>query len=105
MPPPLFPLGRGFSVGGRLDRSDREALARAGVRTIINNRPDGEDPGQLPAAEARRIAELHGLTFPPTPLPPPHLSPTDSLPFPRACPAPPPPPPPNSPLEPHPPLL
>jgi sulfide:quinone oxidoreductase len=33
------------------------------VRTIINNRPDGEDPGQLPAAEARRIAELHGLVY------------------------------------------
>jgi uncharacterized protein (TIGR01244 family) len=33
------------------------------VRTIINNRPDGEDPGQLPAAEAQRIAEAHGLAY------------------------------------------
>jgi uncharacterized protein (TIGR01244 family) len=63
MAPQLFPLGPGFSVSGRLDRSDLEALAQAGVRTIINNRPDGEDPGQLPAAEARRIAELHGLVY------------------------------------------
>ena len=63
MAPQLVPLGPGFSVSGRLDRSDLEALARAGVRTIINNRPDGEDPGQLPAAEARRIAELHGLIY------------------------------------------
>src|SRR5438132_11112970 len=63
MAPQLFPLGPGFSVAGRLDRSDLEALAQAGVRTIINNRPDGEDPGQLPAAEARRIAELHGLVY------------------------------------------
>ena len=63
MAPQLAPLGPGFSVSGRLDRSDLEALARAGVRTIINNRPDGEDPGQLPAAEARRIAELHGLVY------------------------------------------
>jgi sulfide:quinone oxidoreductase len=59
----LVSLGPGFSVAGRLDRSDLEALARAGVRTIINNRPDGEDPGQLPAGEARRIAELHGLVY------------------------------------------
>ena len=59
----LVSLGPGFSVSGRLDRADLEALARAGVRTIINNRPDGEDPGQLPAAEARRIAELHGLDY------------------------------------------
>ena len=57
MAPQLFPLGPGLSVAGRLDRTDIDALAGAGVRTIINNRPDGEDPGQLPAAEARRIAE------------------------------------------------
>jgi uncharacterized protein (TIGR01244 family) len=63
MAPQLVSLGPGLSVTGRLDRSDLEALARAGARTIINNRPDGEDPGQLPAAEARRIAELHGLTY------------------------------------------
>jgi sulfide:quinone oxidoreductase len=63
MAPPLFPLGPGLSVAGRLDRADVDALARAGVRTIINNRPDGEDPGQLPAAEARRIAEAHGIAY------------------------------------------
>jgi uncharacterized protein (TIGR01244 family) len=63
MAPQLVPLGPGLSVTGRLDRSDLEALARAGVRTIINNRPDGEDPGQFPAAEARRIAESHGLAY------------------------------------------
>ena len=33
------------------------------MRTIINNRPDGEDPGQLPAAEARRLAEAHGIAY------------------------------------------
>jgi len=48
-----------LSVTGRLDRPDIEALARSGVHTIVNNRPDGEDQGQLPAAEARRIAEAH----------------------------------------------
>src|SRR5207253_8962747 len=63
MAPQLVSLGPGFSVSGRLDWSDLEALARAGVRTIINNRPDGEDPGQLPAAEARRIAETHGIAY------------------------------------------
>jgi len=62
-PPQLAPLGPGLSVTGRLDGRDIEALARAGVRTIINNRPDGEDQGQLPAAEARRIAETNGLTY------------------------------------------
>jgi len=58
-----FPLAPGVSVAGRLDRADIDALAATGVRTIINNRPDGEDPGQLPAAEARRIAEAHGIAY------------------------------------------
>src|SRR5436305_12545019 len=63
MPAQLFPLAPGVSVAGRLDRADIDALAAAGVRTIINNRPDGEDPGQLPAAEARALAEAHGIAY------------------------------------------
>ena len=59
----LIPLSPELSVAGRLDRADIESLAQAGVRTIVNNRPDGEDPGQLPAAEARRLAEAHGLAY------------------------------------------
>ena len=61
--PPLAELAPGISATGRLDRSDIEALAAQGVRTIINNRPDGEDPGQLPAVEARRLAEAHGIAY------------------------------------------
>jgi uncharacterized protein (TIGR01244 family) len=57
----LIALGPGLSVTGRLDRSDIETLARSGVRTIVNNRPDGEDPGQLDADEARRLAAAHGI--------------------------------------------
>ena len=63
MAPQLFPLAPGLSVSGSLDRADIEALAEAGVRTIINNRPDAEDPGQLAAADARRIAEAHRVAY------------------------------------------
>jgi sulfide:quinone oxidoreductase len=59
----LMPLAPGLDAAGRLDRDDIEALARQGVRTIINNRPDGEDPGQLPAAEARQLAEALGIAY------------------------------------------
>src|SRR5262245_51635166 len=62
-PPPLAELAPGLCAAGKLDRTDIEALAELGVRTIINNRPDGEDPGQLPAADARRIAEAHGIAY------------------------------------------
>lgn len=63
VPPPLAPLAPGVSAAGKLDRADIEALAEAGVRTIVNNRPDGEDPGQLPADEARRLAESRGIAY------------------------------------------
>src|SRR5205085_4300909 len=66
MPPPLPPLAElapGLSAAGKLDRADIEALAASGVRTIINNRPDDEDPGQLPAGEARHLAEAHGMAY------------------------------------------
>ena len=63
MSPQLVSLRPGLSVTGGLHRPDIEALARLGVRTIINNRPDGEDQGQLSAAEARRLAEAHGLVY------------------------------------------
>jgi uncharacterized protein (TIGR01244 family) len=59
----LISLARGLSVAGALDRDDIEALAEAGVRTIINNRPDGEDPGQLPAVEAQELAAARGIAY------------------------------------------
>ena len=72
--PSLAELTPGISAAGSLDREDIEALARQGVRTIVNNRPDGEDPGQLPAAEARRIAESHGIAYHHIPFTMPSLS-------------------------------
>jgi sulfide:quinone oxidoreductase len=63
MPAERIPLAPGLEVAGRLDRRDLEALAEAGVRTIINNRPDGEDSGQVDAGTARHIAEALGLEY------------------------------------------
>jgi uncharacterized protein (TIGR01244 family) len=61
--PPLMDLAPGLTATGALTADHIEALADSGVKTIINNRPDDEDPGQLPAAEARRLAETHGMTY------------------------------------------
>ena len=61
--PPLAQLAPGLSAAGKLDRADIEALADSGVKTIINNRPDGEDPGQLPAADARKLCESRGIAY------------------------------------------
>lgn len=61
--PPLIELAPGLSAAGALGPAEIEALAASGVRTLINNRPDNEDPGQLPAAEAQRLAAAHGIAY------------------------------------------
>ena len=52
-----------YSVSPQITPEDVPALAAMGFRTIMCNRPDGEDPGQPPAAEVRAAAERHGLAF------------------------------------------
>jgi uncharacterized protein (TIGR01244 family) len=37
--------------------------AEAGIRTIINNRPDGEEPGQPAGAEIEEAAKAAGLSY------------------------------------------
>jgi sulfide:quinone oxidoreductase len=48
-----------FAVAGQLRPEDLPGIAAKGFRTIVNNRPDGEEPGQPSsdtlAAEARRL--------------------------------------------------
>lgn len=44
-------------------KTDIRRFAEQGFRTIINNRPDGEDPGQLAAAEAKAEAERAGMHY------------------------------------------
>jgi sulfide:quinone oxidoreductase len=77
MPAERIALAPGFEVTGKLDRADLEALAGAGLRTIVNNRPDGEDPGQLGAAQARSVAEALGLEYHHIPITAQSLSPAD----------------------------
>jgi uncharacterized protein (TIGR01244 family) len=61
--PPLMQLSPGLTAAGALSADNIEALAASGVKTIINNRPDNEDPGQLPADEARRLCAEHGIAY------------------------------------------
>ena len=56
-------LDRNLTVSGQVTAEDLQRLARDGVRTIINNRPDGEELGQLPAHEAARISQALGMTY------------------------------------------
>src|SRR3954470_3158182 len=55
-------------VAGQLQADDFAAAKAQGVRTVINNRPDGEAFDQLPSAEAERLARGAGRHYPHPPL-------------------------------------
>lgn len=40
-----------------------ESAAAQGFKAIINNRPDGEEEGQIAAAEMEAMAAKHGMEF------------------------------------------
>ncbi len=52
-----------FYVAPQIRGADIPEAAAQGFKTLIVNRPDGEDPGQMPMADARAAAEAAGLTF------------------------------------------
>lgn len=52
-----------YSVAGQISPDDIEAIKAAGYKSIISNRPDGEQPGQPTAAEIGQLALAAGLEF------------------------------------------
>jgi sulfide:quinone oxidoreductase len=50
-------------VSPQLQPADMAALAASGIRTIINNRPDNEEPGQPSADTMRQAAEAAGMKY------------------------------------------
>lgn len=56
-------LEEGVLVAGQIAPADVARAAAAGVRTIVNNRPDGEEPGQPLSAEIAAAAKAAGLDY------------------------------------------
>jgi uncharacterized protein (TIGR01244 family) len=52
-----------LSVSAQIDEADIEALAEQGFRGLINNRPDGEVPGQPDSSALAAAASRHGMTY------------------------------------------
>jgi len=52
-----------FAVAPQITTADIAQMADEGIKTLINNRPDNEEPGQLTAADAKAAAERLGLTY------------------------------------------
>ena len=52
-----------IAVSPQISVSDVATAAAQGVTLIINNRPDGEDPGQPRGAEIETVARAAGLDY------------------------------------------
>ena len=52
-----------FTPAPQISVADVAEAARQGFKTIINNRPDGEDPAQPAAAEIEAAAKAAGLAY------------------------------------------
>ena len=59
----IRPLDDNVHATPQIALSDVADAAAKGYRSIISNRPDGEEPGQPTAAEVRAAAEAAGLQF------------------------------------------
>lgn len=59
----LKPLSASVSVGPQLQPSDMATLAAQGYSSVINNRPDDEEPGQPSSTEMEAAATSAGLAY------------------------------------------
>lgn len=57
------PLAEGFLVSPQIAPGDVDAAKALGVTLIINNRPDGEEPGQPASADIEKAARSAGLDY------------------------------------------
>jgi uncharacterized protein (TIGR01244 family) len=50
-------------VAGQITANDLEAAKAEGITMIVNNRPDGEEPGQPPSDQIEAAARAAGLQY------------------------------------------
>ena len=72
-------------VCGQLFEQDLKLVAKQGVRSIMNNRPDNESIGQPLSAELAKVAEELGMAFVQFPVNPRSITRQDAEAFAKAC--------------------
>ena len=70
-------LDNDLMVSGQIEAGDIARLADAGIRAIICNRPDGEEPGQPGFAEIAKAAKAAGIEAQCVPVAPSGATPGD----------------------------
>ena len=56
-------LHKNVYVSGQITDGDFEMIKAAGIKTIINNRPDAEEAQQLSSIEAKKLAQEHDIDY------------------------------------------
>jgi uncharacterized protein (TIGR01244 family) len=56
-------LDEAMFVAGQIEPGDMDEIAAAGIRTIVNNRPDDEEAGQPDARSIEQSARAAGLDY------------------------------------------
>lgn len=57
------PLAEGYFVSPQITADEVRAAATMGIKLIINNRPEGEEPDQPPGAEIEKAAKAEGVAY------------------------------------------
>jgi sulfide:quinone oxidoreductase len=70
---------------GQIFETDFQLLAKQGVRSIVNTRPDNESEGQPASADLAKAAAEFGITLVHFPLDPASMTKEDAGAFMRAC--------------------
>lgn len=63
MPADFIPLAPNFWVSPQIAAADLRDAKALGVTLVINNRPDGEEPGQPASADIEAAAAALGLAY------------------------------------------
>ena len=59
----VYKITNNYSVSGQISASDVALIKASGFKTIMCNRPDGEEFGQPTAALIKKAAEDHDMIF------------------------------------------
>lgn len=81
----ITPLSPTVSISPQLLPGDLEEVLRRGFRMVVNNRPDGEEPGQPASAELEAAAGKLGLDYRYVPVAPAGLTGSEAGDFAAAC--------------------
>lgn len=71
-------------VSTQIEADDIARAAEAGVRMIVNNRPDEEEPEQPKSEELHQLADRHGIAYRHIPVTPGEIDEADIAAFDRA---------------------